>query len=93
MEIQNLKKKMPPARQIIVGKTYKHYSGKLYKVLAIARDSEDPSILRVVYQGLYDCPTFGLNPIWVRPYEMFAANVIMNGVEQPRFTEVEKISV
>jgi hypothetical protein len=76
-------------RFIKVNALYKHYSGKLYKVIAIAHDSEDPSLLRVIYQGLYDCPTFGLNPVWDRPYTMFAEHVVINGVEQPRFTEVE----
>ncbi len=76
-------------RHIHVGRTYKHYSGKLYKVIAIAHDSEDPACLRVIYQGLYDCPTFGPNPVWDRPYTMFAENVVIKGKEQPRFEEVE----
>ncbi|MGB8468058.1 MAG: DUF1653 domain-containing protein [Candidatus Babeliales bacterium] len=76
-------------REIVVGKTYRHYSGKLYKVIAIAHDSEDPALMRVIYQGLYDCPAFGPNPIWDRPYTMFAENVVINGVEQPRFVQVD----
>ena len=75
-------------REIKVGSLYKHYSGKIYRVIAIAHDSEDPSLMRVVYQGLYDCPTFGANPVWDRPYTMFAENVIINGKEQPRFYDV-----
>lgn len=75
-------------REIIVGKTYEHYSGKQYKIIAIAHDSEDPSMLRVIYQGLYDCPTFGPNPIWDRLYTMFAENVVIGGKEQPRFKEI-----
>lgn len=75
-------------REIVVGKIYEHYSGKQYKVIAIAHDSEDPSMLRVIYQGLYDCPTFGPNPIWDRPYTMFAENVVIAGKEQPRFKDV-----
>ena len=76
------------SRVIEVGKIYRHYSGKTYKVLAIARDSEDRSMLRVVYQSLYDCPIFGNNAIWVRPYIMFAENVIINGQEKARFAPV-----
>lgn len=75
-------------RNIVVGKIYQHYSGKTYQVLAIAHDSEDPAMLRVVYQSLYDCPTFGKNAIWVRPYTMFAENVVINGQEVARFAEV-----
>jgi hypothetical protein len=79
-------------REIRIDTTYKHYSGKLYKVIAIAHDSEDPSLLRVIYQGLYDCQTFGPNPVWDRPYTMFAENVVMNGVEQPRFVKINAAS-
>ena len=57
-------------------------------MIALARDSEDPEVMRVVYQGLYDCPTFGANPIWVRPLTMFAEDVIINGEKCPRFKEV-----
>lgn len=71
-----------------VGARYRHYSGKLYVVLAVAHDSEDPQLLRVVYQGLYDCPTFGPNPIWDRPYTMFVEQIVINGVMQARFQEV-----
>lgn len=77
-------------RTIQVGKLYQHYSGKTYRVIAIAHDSEDPSLMRVIYQGLYDCPTFGPNPIWDRPYSMFAETVTINGKEQPRFQEVNE---
>lgn len=76
------------SKLISVGKIYRHYSGKLYKVLAIAHDSEDPNLLRVVYQGLYDCQTFGPNPVWVRPYTMFAEDVVINGKMVARFEEV-----
>lgn len=76
------------AREIKVGSIYQHYSGKLYKVLAIAYDSENPELLRVIYQGLYDCPTFGKNPVWDRPYQMFAEQVVISGIQQYRFTEV-----
>jgi len=76
------------SREIKVGKTYKHYGGKLYKVIAIAINSELPSEKRVIYQGLYNCPTFGPNPVWDRPYTMFAENVIINNIEQPRFQEI-----
>ena len=90
MEIQKLDPTSPThtPREIKVGTIYKHYSGKMYKVIALAHDSEDPSLMRVIYQGLYECPTFGLHPIWDRSYAMFAENVVINGKEQPRFEEV-----
>ena len=80
---------MIAARKIIVGKTYKHYNGKLYKVVAIALDSENPELLRVVYQGLYDDSIFGKNPVWDRPYNMFAEKVMIKGIEKDRFQELD----
>lgn len=81
---------VPSTREITVGKIYKHYSGKTYKVIGIAHDSENPSLMRVIYQGLYDCATFGPNPVWDRPYPMFAEKVNINGKEQYRFEEVSE---
>jgi hypothetical protein len=73
-----------------VGALYKHYSGKVYKIIAIAHHSENPQELMVVYQGLYDCPSFGKNPMWCRPYTMFVEHVDINGKQQPRFALVEE---
>lgn len=56
-------------REIIVGKEYRHFKNKEYKVLAIAKHSETEE-KHVVYQALY-----GTNEIWVRPYEMFNSEV------------------
>ena len=52
-------------RVIIVGKTYKHFKGNLYKVMCIATDSETNEEV-VVYEALYD-----KHLIWTRPYNMF----------------------
>ena len=52
-------------RVIMVGKTYKHFKGKEYKVLCIATDSETNEEV-VVYEALY-----GKHMIWTRPYDMF----------------------
>lgn len=70
---------------ITVGEIYRHYSGKLYKVVAIARDSEDPASLQVIYEALYECPTYGKNVLWDRPYAMFVEQVMINGITQQRF--------
>ena len=83
------KNKNEQASAIIAGATYRHYSGKLYKVIAIARDSEDPASLRVIYEALYECPTFGANVLWDRSYAMFAEQVVINGIQQPRFQKVQ----
>ena len=52
-------------RIIMIGKTYKHFKGNLYKVLFIATDSETNEEV-VVYEALY-----GNHIIWTRPYNMF----------------------
>ena len=39
-------------RVIIVGKTYRHFKGELYKVMCIATDSETNEEV-VVYEALY----------------------------------------
>jgi hypothetical protein len=76
---------------IKIGQVYRHYKGNLYKVIAIALDTESDIIdnptqasdnaKRVIYYAL-DKPEI----IWDRPYQMFAGNVTINGQEQKRFT-------
>ncbi len=58
---------------------YRHYKGKEYEVVGIARHSETLEEL-VVYKKLYD--DFGL---WVRPLSMFLEDVEVAGKKIPRF--------
>ncbi len=51
--------------ELIIGGTYRHFKGNLYKVLAVAKHSETEARM-VVYQKLY-----GEQDVWVRPYDMF----------------------
>lgn len=60
--------------EVVVGGIYKHFKGKLYKVINIGYDSETnndqfPKKL-VIYEALYDD-----HKIWVRPYDMFISKV------------------
>lgn len=56
-------------RVITIGKTYKHFSGKKYRILMIARDSETTRDV-VIYESLY-----GDHIIWARDYDLFNALV------------------
>ncbi|MBN7819520.1 DUF1653 domain-containing protein [Bowmanella yangjiangensis] len=58
---------------------YRHYKGKDYEVIGVARHSEDESLL-VVYRPLY-----GERELWVRPLDMFIENVEVEGCSVPRF--------
>ncbi len=67
-----------------LGKKYKHFKGKEYLVLHLARHSETMEEL-VVYQALY-----GERGIWVRPLEMFIEKVEVEGKLVNRFEECEE---
>ena len=61
-----------------IGK-YQHYKGNFYQVIGIASHSETLERM-VVYQKLYDD-----HSLWIRPLAMFMENVVVNGVQVPRF--------
>ncbi len=67
--------------------TYRHYKGKTYEVIWIARHSETLEEL-VVYKALYHSDEFGDNALRVRPKNMFEENVVVNGKEMKRFEYV-----
>ena len=58
---------------------YRHYKGKEYTVLGVARHSETQEEL-VVYRQEY-----GDHGLWVRPKTMFMEMVTVDGKEVPRF--------
>ena len=61
---------------------YRHYKGGMYEVIDTVRHSEtlEPMTL---YRALY-----GQRGLWVRPAAMFEERVVIDGVEQPRFTRL-----
>ena len=61
---------------------YRHFKGKEYRLLMLARHSETEELM-VVYQPLY-----GERGIWVRPAAMWNETVERDGVKQKRFTWV-----
>ena len=61
---------------------YRHFKGKEYEVLGIAKHSETLEEM-VVYRALY-----GNGGIWVRPLSMWGETVERNGVAVKRFTYI-----
>ena len=73
-------------RQVKVNSLYKHVKGHIYKVIAIAKDSEDLS-LKVVYQNV------ATKDIWVRDYNEFISLVdktkYPDVLQKYRFEEID----
>ncbi|AFP28989.1 MULTISPECIES: DUF1653 domain-containing protein [Marinobacter] len=63
---------------------YRHYKGKDYEVIDIARHSETEEKL-VVYRCLY-----GDYSLWVRPLSMFRETVNVAGEQLPRFARIDQ---
>ena len=77
-------------RKIKVGGTYKHFKGGLYKVIDVARNSENPQEELVVYKHYDGEPKYGLDQLWVRPLKMFLEKVTREGKTFYRFEEVKQ---
>lgn len=65
---------------------YRHFKGKEYEVIGIAKDSESLREL-VVYRALY-----GERGLWVRSLDMFNEIVERDGQRMPRFEYVGDVS-
>lgn len=71
------------ANQVQPG-VYQHYKGQYYKVMGTAQHSETEEWL-VYYQALY-----GEYGYWVRPLDMFAEKVEVDGETIERFALIKK---
>jgi hypothetical protein len=58
---------------------YQHYKGNNYELIDTVTHSETEELM-VLYKPLY-----GEKKLWVRPYDMFFENVLINSQEVPRF--------
>ena len=67
----------------LVGRTFRHFKGNLYRLEGFAKDSETLEEM-VVYRALY-----GERGLWVRPAEMFFETVERAGKTIKRFELVE----
>ncbi len=74
---------------IQAGERYRHYKGKEYTILAVARNESDPEEFLVIYRAEYDSPDFGNGCVWARPLELFNGNLDVDGKELKRFTRIE----
>lgn len=63
---------------------YRHYKGKDYEVLGVARHSESEEEY-VVYRQLY-----GEGGLWIRPMGMFLELVSVDEAIVPRFRRLEE---
>jgi len=61
---------------------YRHYKGKEYEVIGVARHSETEEEY-VVYRTRY-----GNFDLWIRPKSMFLEQVMVDGIAVPRFRYV-----
>lgn len=73
---------LPPLPVLQPGR-YRHYKGRDYEVVGVARHSETLEPL-VVYRPLYDD-----SGLWVRPYAMFTESIDVRGRRQQRFVRVD----
>ena len=65
---------------------YRHYKGKEYEVLGIAKHSETLEDM-VIYRALY-----GHHAVWVRPASMWYDTVEYNGTVCQRFAYIDSSS-
>ena len=67
----------------LVGRTFRHFKGNLYRLEGFAKDSETLEEM-VVYRALY-----GERGFWVRPAKMFFETIERDGRTMKRFEPVE----
>jgi hypothetical protein len=72
---------LPPLIETPLGR-YRHYKGMEYDVIGTVRHSETLEPL-TLYRALY-----GEHGLWVRPAAMFNEDVVIDGIEQPRFRKI-----
>ena len=64
---------------------YKHFKGKIYRVIALTKHSE--TLEDMVF---YEDPTNELSKLWVRPASMFTEEVEVGGKKVKRFEYLGK---
>ena len=67
----------------LIGRTFRHFKGKLYRLEGFEKDSKMLEEM-VVYRALY-----GERGLWVRPAKMFFETIERDGKTMKRFELVE----
>lgn len=64
-------------RTLVKGSTWMHYKNKLYQIIDIAYNANDPDPKNqiVIYKALYNDEHFGLNAIWSRATKDFLGRI------------------
>lgn len=70
--------------KIKLGK-YRHFKGKNYEVMGVARNCEDVNKEYVVYRALYHSEEFGDEQIWIREINDFLGEKEIDGKTVKRF--------
>jgi hypothetical protein len=69
---------------MITSGRYRHYKGRDYEVIGLAKHSETEEIF-VIYRALY-----GACELWARPVEMFTEKVMIDGIPISRFERIKE---
>ena len=77
------------AKETIALGRYRHFKGKEYELLAIARHSETKEPM-VVYKSLYSDEIYGDRAVWIRPATMWNEEVERDGKKFRRFEKLAK---
>lgn len=75
---------MTDEQKQLIGRTFRHFKGKRYRLEGFAKDSETLEEM-VVYRALY-----GEHGLWVRPAKMFFETIARDGKTMKRFEPVEE---
>lgn len=70
--------------EIKPGQIYKHFKGDTYKIITVAKHTENNEELLVVYERLTDLNHSGWR-IWARPEKMFLEIIEKDDYKGPRF--------
>jgi hypothetical protein len=68
---------------------YRHFKGREYEVIGVAKHSETLEE-NVVYRSLYDDDEHGNYALWTRPLSMFTEIIERDGKVMPRFSYIEE---